>query len=174
MPLACKDEFAVAVEQFGAGCWTRKGRENRTGPAPNSVRGNRLLGRLLRFSSGVSSTFGSAFGGAFGSSSSTSSSIGSSGSGALSSFTGSGSSVGSAFGSFTGSGSSVVSGGFSRLLGGIRGGFRASRERKGADGGGSSENDLAHLMVILEQQVDQARRMPHRKPAANDRLRRVN
>lgn len=143
---------------------TRKGRGNRNGPAPNPVSDNRLLGSFL-----------GSVGCAFGSSSGT---FSSSSSGTFSSFT---SSFGSTFGSFTGSGSSftgngsgVVSSGFSRLLGGIRGGSRASRERKGANGGGSSENDLAHLMVILEQQVDQARRMPHRKPAANDRLRRVN
>jgi hypothetical protein len=154
---------------------TRKGRGNRNGPAPNPVvRSNRLLGGFLgsvsSFTGSVGSAFsssGSAISGALGSFTSGSSS-------AFSGVTGSGSSVGSAFGSFTGSGSGVVSSGFSSLLGRIRGGFRASRERKGANGGGSSENDLAHLMVILEQQVDQARRMPHRKPAAGDRLRRVN
>lgn len=150
---------------------TRKGRGNRNGPAPNPVSDNRLLGSFL---GSVGCAFGSSSGTFSSSSSGTFSSFTSSFGSTFGSFTGSGSSFTANGSSFTGNGSGVVSSGFSRLLGGIRGGSRASRERKGANGGGSSENDLAHLMVILEQQVDQARRMPHRKPAANDRLRRVN
>jgi hypothetical protein len=112
-------------------------------PAPDPVTVNRLLGgRSSRSSSSVNGG-SSAFSGGTGGISST-----------LSSFTGG---FSSAFGGF----SSVFGSSFSGFFSSFLGGFRASRERKGANGGGSSKNDLAHLVVILEHQVDQARHMPH-------------
>ena len=121
---------------------------------------NRLLGSSFR--SGSSSTFDGAFGGGGGSVSSFTGGSSSAFSGFTGSVGGFTSSVGSTFG---GSGG-IVGNGFGGFFSSFLRGFRASRERKGANGGGSSENDLAHLMVILEQQVDQARQMPHRKPVA--------
>lgn len=41
---------------------------------------------------------------------------------------------------------------------------RAGRESENAGGSSSSENDLAHVMVILEQRVDHARPKPGGKP----------
>lgn len=119
-------------------------------PAPDPVTFNRLLGGRSSRSSSAFNGGGSAFSSGAGG-----------GSSALGSFTGGFSSAFGSFSSAFGRNGSVFGGSFSGFFSSFLSGFRASRERKGADGGGSSKNDLAHLVVILEHQVDQARHMPH-------------
>lgn len=110
-----------------------------------------------------------------------SSSIRSSGSSATSSSSSVRSGARSSHSGFTGgfrSGSSSV-GGFSSGVGcsfrsvssGVFSLLRASRERESADGDGSSENDLAHVWLILEQRVDQARHKAGPKAYHSGRLR---
>lgn len=98
------------------------------------------------------------------------------GSGAFSGSGGIGSSSSSGVARFVSGGHRITGGVFSHhfgfsgvFFGGL---FRASRKSKSADSSGSSENDLAHVMLILEQRVNQARHQAGPK-ACSSRLRRV-
>ena len=131
----------------------QKGRGPKTTPFPFSDWNRRLFGsRSFSRSFSRSSGFSSSIGG-FGSS------VG-----------GFGSSVGRS----VSSGGCIGSHRISRFRGSFFGLFRASREGQGSAGSGGGENDLAHVIAILEQRVDTPVFFAGAKPATETSFGRTN